>query len=200
MPAAATKNGDKTRGRRSNPRLPVNHPKVPPPAPEPTAEHEDTSDEDEEEDDEGVDEEGMQKLMAALGEDGLDDYEVMQLESLNGNAAEDQEGSEELESGDEDEEDELVSGDDEDAEVIERSGESGSEEDEDEDENEEAGVAVAAGTSSSVGAGSDDEVDEEDDEDAVALDEVESVDDDAVPRQKIEIDNKVRPVVIVPTL
>jgi rRNA-processing protein EBP2 len=95
------------------------------------------------EDEEDVDEEGLQRLMDALGEDGLGDFERAQLHALGGlSEAEDEEGS-------------------------------GSEEEELDAEEEE------------------EEEEEEEKEEELALDEVDSVDEDAVPRQKIEIDNKV---------
>lgn len=118
------------------------------------------------EDDEGVDEEGMTRLMQALGEDGLDEFDTAQLQALD----EDEEGS-----GDEDwETDNEEGGEDSD---------SGSEEGEDaEDEVPEDLEGPEAS----------DEEDEEEEED-IALDDIDgSVDEDAVPRQKIEIDNKVR--------
>ncbi|TFK42423.1 eukaryotic rRNA processing protein EBP2-domain-containing protein [Crucibulum laeve] len=112
--------------------------------------------------DEGVDEEGMARLMKALGEDGLDEFEQAQLRSLGGDSDEDEDEDKEVDS----EGEEVGSGDE---------GEEGSLLDEDEEEE----------------AGSQDEEEEDEDDDGVPLDEVESVDEDAVPRQKIEIDNKI---------
>jgi rRNA-processing protein EBP2 len=133
---------------------------------------EDSEDEDE---DEGVDEAGMKRLMAALGDDGLKDFELAQLGALDGEGQD--EGSDE-ENGD---------------------AESGSGEDEEEDEGvdalsdefseDEAGETETP-TVVTQPNGNADDLDE--DEDAVALDDVESVDEDAVPRQKIEVDNTVR--------
>ena len=55
---------------------------------------------DEEDEDDGVDEEGMQRLMRALGDEGLDEFDVAQLEGLGGESGGqdvmlDEEGSEE---------------------------------------------------------------------------------------------------------
>ena len=126
--------------------------------PQPVAED---SDEQSGDDDSGVDEEGMKKLMKALGDDGLDDYEQAQLIALMG-----------------DEEEEEVDEED------------GSESDDGEgDQSRDTEAGIEEGSSD----GSEDEEDDLDDaeEEEVALDGVESVDEDAVPRQKIEIDNKV---------
>ncbi|KAJ7464751.1 eukaryotic rRNA processing protein EBP2-domain-containing protein [Mycena galericulata] len=113
----------------------------------------------------GVDEEGMERLMKALGDDGLDEFEQMQLH--------------------------LTLGGDE-------AGEEGDDNDDDSSDGEftleEAGGEVSDGEGSDSdfeGGEEDEEEDEEGEEDDVALDDVESVDDDAVPRQKIEIDNTV---------
>lgn len=112
--------------------------------------HESESDTSGTEDDDD-NEEGLEKLMKALGEDGLNEFDLAQLHTLTGTAASDEEGGEE-DDGSSDEMDD---------------GEQGSDE-EDED-------------GSSVG-------------EEIALDDedVDSVDEDAVPRRKIAIDNKVR--------
>ncbi|KAJ7364911.1 eukaryotic rRNA processing protein EBP2-domain-containing protein [Mycena albidolilacea] len=129
---------------------------------------EDDADSDADSDDDGVDEAGMERLMNALGEDGLDEFEQMQLHvALGGDA------------GDDNEEDEDTS-DEEftlDKNAEDGASDSGSASDSDvgEDEDEDEG----------------DFEDEEGEEQDVALDDVESVDEDAVPRQKIEIDNTV---------
>lgn len=91
-----------------------------------------------------VDEAGMKRLIEALGEDGLDEFDQAQLIALEGGK-----------SGESEDEDQSASG---------------------ENENEDDGAS---------------ENDELEEEELVALDEVDSVDEDAVPRQKIEIDNKV---------
>ncbi|KAI0667712.1 eukaryotic rRNA processing protein EBP2-domain-containing protein [Trametes maxima] len=107
----------------------------------------------------------MEKLMLALGEDGLDDFDREQLRALT---------------GDEDE---------------------ASEGDEDEDSVDEAAEAEAEGS----GIGEQDSEDEEDEEaaqegdgqsedEAIPVDELsdeEVLDEDAMPRQKVEIDNKI---------
>jgi hypothetical protein len=128
-----------------------------PPLPESSSE----ADEDEEEsDDEGVDGEGMERLMKALGKDGLDEYEQAQLQMLGGEDEEEWETDEEEKDGE--------------------AGESG-EEDSDEEAEGLDDENVIEGPSG-----------EEEEQDDIALDDVDdSVDEDAVPRQKIEIDNKV---------
>ena len=126
----------------------------------------DEEENEEESDDEDVDAEGMEKLMKALGEDGLDEYEQAQLQVLRGEQDEEWETDEE--------------------EVEGKSGESADEYEEEEDGDEEAegsdSEKIIQGPS-----------DNEEEQDAIALDDVDdSVDEDAIPRQKIEIDNKVR--------
>lgn len=108
-----------------------------------------SSDDESEEDD--VDEEGMEKLMAALGEDGLDEFAQAELRML---------------AGESDEEDDSDQGSDDDEGEEDEGDVSEAEEEGDSDENEE-----------------DDEV--------IPLDEAESVDEDIVPTQKVEIDNEV---------
>ena len=111
--------------------------------------HEDESGTSGTEDDDN--EEGLEKLMKALGEHGLNEFDLAQLRTLTGTAASDGEGGEE----DDASSDEMDDGE-----------QRGDEEDED--------------------ASSDGEEIALDDED------VDSVDEDAVPRRKIAIDNKVR--------
>ena len=120
-----------------------------------------SEDEDDSGDEEDVDEDGMNRLMEALGEDGLDDFAQEQLRALEG----DEEGDED--EADDDDED-AVSGEEAEEDV---EGQDGSDEDE---EAEEAGPS---------------------DEMPVPVDELseeEMLDEDAIPRQKVEIDNKVR--------
>ncbi|KAF7331657.1 hypothetical protein MKEN_00045400 [Mycena kentingensis (nom. inval.)] len=116
----------------------------------------DSGSEEEDSDDGGVDEAGLERLMQALGEDGLDDFDRAQLGLAAGDDDEDSEEDEEFEPPQNDE--------------------SGSESEEVVDEED-------------MDSGDDDEEGDEEDEQDVPLDEVESVDADAVPRQKIEIDN-----------
>ncbi|KAJ7601245.1 eukaryotic rRNA processing protein EBP2-domain-containing protein [Mycena floridula] len=97
----------------------------------------------------------MERLMEALGDDGLDEFDQAQLNAALGEGSDSEEGSQE-EDGDDDEDDDD-----------EAQGNDAGFEDED-DEDEEAGI----------------------DED-MPLDEAESVDEDAIPRQKLEIDNEV---------
>ncbi|KAK7048730.1 eukaryotic rRNA processing protein EBP2-domain-containing protein [Favolaschia claudopus] len=133
-------------------------------------EADDASESDEDSDDDGVDEVGMERLMNALGDDGLDEYEQMQLHLALGGEAD----------GDEDDDEEDTS--DEEF-TLEKAGAKGSD----------------AENSDSDDAEEDEEFDDEEDEgeedgeegEDVALEDVESVDDDAVPKQKIEIDNTV---------
>ncbi|KAJ7490462.1 eukaryotic rRNA processing protein EBP2-domain-containing protein [Mycena latifolia] len=107
----------------------------------------------------------MERLMKALGDHGLDEFEQMQLHvTLGGDEA-----------GEDDDDDDSSDGDftlGQEAEDASDGEGSDSEDEEGEDDEED--------------------VDEEGEgEEDVALDDVESVDDDAVPRQKIEIDNTV---------
>jgi hypothetical protein len=143
------------------------------------------------ESDDGIDQEGMERLMKALGEDGLDDYDRAHLVALHGTSDGEEDGgeaqeqddeaeshSEEEESVDEvEDEDEAKSGSEIDEEDVEEAEESPAEKNAEEEEEEEE---------------EDDEDVDVDVDDDVALDEVESVDDDAVPRQKVEINNTVR--------
>ncbi|KDQ50472.1 hypothetical protein JAAARDRAFT_41933 [Jaapia argillacea MUCL 33604] len=125
-------------------------------------EDEDESEEDEDEEDGGVDEEGMARLLKALGEDGLDEFELAQLKALGG----EDEGSEE----DKDEE----SASEVEGEEEKLDDESDSEDDVEDGEDQDIQMAG-------------------EEEDVVALDELEegSLDEDAVPRQKIEVENKI---------
>jgi rRNA-processing protein EBP2 len=111
-----------------------------------------STDQDESEDDEnsGVDEEGLEKLMNALGEDGLDEYDLAQLRMLTGSAA----------------------------------GEERDEEEHDSDGEEDDVEAASA---------SEEEEEKSGEEDEIALDDedVGSVDQDVIPRRKVEVDNKV---------
>ncbi|KAI0043949.1 Ebp2-domain-containing protein [Auriscalpium vulgare] len=121
-------------------------------------------DEWESEEDSGVDEEGMEKLMKALGEQGLDEFEQAQLRALTGEEDDDDGDSGSGEgSGDE-----AVEGSGSEVEGVESS----EEEDDAEVEDEE-------------------DVNLEDQEVALDEDDAISVDEDAVPRQKVEIDNKI---------
>jgi rRNA-processing protein EBP2 len=129
--------------------------------------------EDEEEsDDEGVDEEGMERLMKVLGQDGLDEYEQAQLQMLGGEGDEGWETDEAASEGE-----------------VGENGEVDGEDDGEDDSDEE----VEDSDREKVIGGPHDEEEEEEEERDIALDDVDdSVDEDVVPRQKIEIDNKVR--------
>jgi len=143
--------------------------------------------------DEGIEEEGLEKVMQLLGDDGLDETAQMQLELLNGDEDdeddEDYSGSDGSASGEEglddgDEEDWTDEEEDaEDADVtMEETGES----------------ATKPRRSSRVATTSKDadaDEDEDEGEDGIALDDLSdanlSLDADAVPRQKITVDNQV---------
>jgi rRNA-processing protein EBP2 len=113
-------------------------------------------------DDSGVDDEGLEKLMNALGKDGLDEFDLAQLRMLSGPAAgEGEEGSDDEENG----ESSDGKGDGTDTENVPQEEDPG----EGEEEEEEAGEGIAL-----------------DDDD------VDSVDQDAIPRRKVQVDNKVR--------
>ena len=137
---------------------------------------EEISDEEEESD---VDEEGMKKLMKMLGENDLDDIAKMQLGVLEN--SEDEEDDDD--DGDGDGLENTGAGKDEDADSEDEDVENMNEEEENSDGNtDEDG-------------GEEDEDEDEDDE--VALDDIDSVDEDAVPRQKLQIDNKVFRVMLI---
>ncbi|THU90990.1 eukaryotic rRNA processing, partial [Dendrothele bispora CBS 962.96] len=103
----------------------------------------------------------MERLMKALGDDGLDDFDQAQLSALGGDS-EDEEDDQGDEDEDEDEKDVMVSDEDED----------GEEEEEEEEEEENTG-----------------ELEEEAEEEDIALEDAEFVDEDAIAKRKVEIDN-----------
>ncbi|KAJ7043104.1 eukaryotic rRNA processing protein EBP2-domain-containing protein [Mycena alexandri] len=149
---------------------PSKPPKSSPPKVIPVVEPIDSGDEadsEEDSDDEGVDEAGMERLMKALGDDGLDEFETVQLHLTLGGDAEGKGDGDSDDTSDEEFTLEKNGGEASDGEG------SGSDSEGDEGEFE------------------DDEDEEEGQDEDVALDDVESVDEDAVPRQKIEIDNTV---------
>jgi len=114
----------------------------------------DNSDVSESESDEGsgVDEEGLEKLVRALGEDGLDEFDLTQLRMLVGSPV-------------------------------------GEEEDGEEDDGDAGHHAE-----STTGSAEEKQADAEEAEEGIALDDedIDSIDEDAIPRRKIEVDNKVR--------
>ncbi|KAG6872015.1 hypothetical protein C0995_013893 [Termitomyces sp. Mi166 len=131
----------------------------------------DEDDDDEEDSDEGVDEAGMARLMSALGEDGLDDFDRAQLNLALGEDGEDGSDDEEQDedgASDAGEEESDAASDVEAGSDAEDEGQEGSEDEEDGEEDGEDG-----------------------EEEDILLEDVEHLDDDAVPRQKIEINNKV---------
>lgn len=115
------------------------------PAPPPES---DASEADESTADDDENSGGLEKLVKALGEDGLDEFDLAQLRMLSGAAA-----------GEETEEDAN-------AESVLEDGEPGDGEEEEEEE-------------------------EEGEEIALDDDDVDSVDQDAIPRRKVQVDNKV---------
>lgn len=158
-------------------------------------------------DDSGIDEKGMDRLMAALGEDGLDEIGQSMLETLDGSIAGDENSeNSEVESSDEEDEGESEDSEDEDEENEEggeyvpkvklRAGLSSDEEDEDEESDEEDHETAKAPkgstskqatkniTSASHVSGGNEEPD-------IALDEVSDVDEDVIPQQKLTVNNKV---------
>lgn len=132
-------------------------------------EDDDGSESGDEDDDEADVEEGMARLMKLLGEDGLDDVGRSELEAL----VADEEISDEDDDGEEEEEGEGASAG----------------EDAEEGEVEESSPKNVA--KSAVDAQDEDEDDELEEEADILLEDADSIDEDAVPRQKIEIDNKV---------
>ncbi|KAF9516432.1 hypothetical protein BS47DRAFT_1340762 [Hydnum rufescens UP504] len=122
--------------------------------------------------DDGVDEAGMKRLMELLGDDGLDELGAAQLKIL----AESGIDNDESDAGDDDA---SGNGDDPGGPRSDESGENGEDED-------------------GIRTGSEDEREEDashnedgEKEEFVALDDASSVDEDAVPRQKIVINNTV---------
>ncbi|CDO69887.1 hypothetical protein BN946_scf184884.g46 [Trametes cinnabarina] len=121
---------------------------------------------------EDVDEEGMEKLMQALGEDGLDDFDREQLRALT--------GDEDEESGSED--GDAQGSDVNGAEGSESEGDVGDDDDASEDADEDVDEAKEG------------EARQPDEEPLIPVDELsdeDALDEDAMPRQKVEIDNKI---------
>lgn len=149
---------------------------------------EDVDDGDEEEDEdeeEDVSEEGMARLMKALGENGLDDFAQAELRALAGADSDEGDADNDAENLTDDELGEEDSEEDEVAEGSDSEEEDGSEE----DDNKHQGNDNAVDDHTNE---DDDEKEAEEEEGDIPLDDALSVDEDAVPRQKIEIDNKVR--------
>ncbi|KAH7876078.1 eukaryotic rRNA processing protein EBP2-domain-containing protein [Lentinula edodes] len=105
------------------------------------------------EDDGGIDDEGIERLMKALGDDGLDEFEQAQLEAALG----DPEDESEEEDGEDANTEEENSDQDEEVEKVENDGTEGGEED----------------------------------DQFIQLEDVEAIVDDAVPFQKVEINNEI---------
>jgi rRNA-processing protein EBP2 len=123
-----------------------------------------------------VDEAGIENLMRALGDDGLNDFDHAQLDLVSGNK--DGWETEEGESDDDVEANIPSTGDRSDSQVGEGEGEESEDEGEDAsktDDDKEGGDTA-----------------EGEEQTALPLDDIESVDEDAVHHQKIEVNNKVR--------
>jgi rRNA-processing protein EBP2 len=161
------------------------------PAPKKTQPLSHSEDEDEESDDgsddetDGIDEKGMKRLMELLGDDALDDFTAAQLDALKreNDVSEESSGSDdgdELGSEAEDRNGEHVS---EDEELGESDSVSSNDDSDGNDAEEEMKDEKMASP-----------VDEAEDEEEIALDGHDdiSIDEDAVPKQKVVIDNKVR--------
>ncbi|KAG9023648.1 rRNA-processing protein and EBNA1-binding protein ebp2 [Tulasnella sp. JGI-2019a] len=129
-------------------------------------EHEAGDEEDEDEDD--VDEEGIERLMKALGDDGLDDFAKAQLALVS----------------DDDEDDEGDGGSDVDSEEDE----DGEEAPGSDDDAEEDGIIFMNGEAEDTASGDDDE-DDEDDEDGMNIDGDVAEAADVLP--KVVVNNKV---------
>lgn len=135
------------------------------------------------EDDEtgGVDEKGMKHLLDLLGDDGLDEFGAAQLDALSGTNGAEAESSASGSGS------ESVSDDEDGADALSVDEETVSDEeneDEDELEDDDAGSNGAEDEDERLGSAANEEIalDEEDDV---------SVDEDAVPKQKVVINNKV---------
>lgn len=149
--------------------------------PKPVQKPESSDSEEYDSDNGGIDEKGMERLMSALGDDGLDEFDRAQLGLVAGSDAEDADDDAGLEAGEED-------GEDSEEEV-------GDEEEGEQDVGDsDEGMGEAAESSSNeaeADAGVDDDEDEE-----IALDELDGgeLDEDVVPKQKVEIDDTVSPI------
>ncbi|KAM6494437.1 Eukaryotic rRNA processing protein EBP2 domain containing protein [Amanita muscaria] len=142
----------------------------------------------ESDDDGGIDQEGMARLITALGEDGLDDFDRAQLVALHG----DQSDDEIEETDDENKDEEGVSDEASDSGEEESQSDDDPGSEEEVEERHDGGADVPKPDAEEDEEESEEGEDEdEDEENDIALDEVESVDEDAVPQHKIEIDNKV---------
>ncbi|KAG8735703.1 rRNA-processing protein and EBNA1-binding protein ebp2, partial [Ceratobasidium sp. 428] len=143
-----------------------------------------SDDEDSGDDNGGVDEEGMKNLMRLLGEDGLDDAAEQQLSEL---------GLDEEASGSDDDDDEDQSASEEEVEPVAGDGSDGSDsgwvdEDDEMETPEDSGARVVADEESE--GSQEEESDDDEQDDNVPLDEVSDVDEDAVPKQKVVINNE----------
>lgn len=130
----------------------------------------------------GVDEKGMERLMSALGDDGLDEFDRAQLGLVAGSDSEDEDNDvvgPEVGEEDDGEDSEEDVGDEEEGE-------------QDADDSDE-GMAEATGGSHDQEEEEDvGDVDDDEDEE-IALDELDGgeLDEDVVPKQKVEIDDTV---------
>lgn len=130
-------------------------------------EEEDSKEEDDDEENDGVTEEGIARLMKALGNDGLDDFGRAQLNALEDDGEGDEEDEESVGSNEEDENEDV------------------------EMEAEENPKSKPEQVTQPTDGGESE--DDDDDGDVIALDEAEDIelDEDAVPRRKLVINNKI---------
>jgi rRNA-processing protein EBP2 len=142
----------------------------------------------------GVGEEGLEKVMQLLGEDGLDEEGQMQLGMLNGDGDDDDDDDGDWEDGNGDLEDDSQASEDgdEDSDLAN----SEDEEDEDEDEDEETSMKEKPTVPKKTDLRKGNELEEQnEEEEGIALDDLSeanlSLDADAVPRQKVTVDNQV---------
>jgi rRNA-processing protein EBP2 len=157
--------------------------------PLPHTEDEESRDDSEESDDEtdGIDEKGMKRLMELLGDDALDEPSAAQLDALKGadDISEDSSTPEDGNnaSGSEAEREDVIGdGASEGSEALSSSNDNDGGDAEEHADSEDEKMASAENEA------------EEKDEEEIALDDRDdiSIDEDAVPKQKVIIDNKVR--------
>jgi len=147
-------------------------------APEPEQDEEESESSEDKEDD-GVNEAGMERLMNLLGDDGLDDIARNMLQSLNGE--EEDEKTEEEESDDE-----------ETSNKPKVQARADAEDESESEDHEKEGGGNENQVNGQLKEAADEGSSEDQEEEGIELDEVSSVDEDAVPRQKITINNMAR--------
>jgi rRNA-processing protein EBP2 len=142
-----------------------------------------SDDDDDDDDDDGVDEAGMNRLMELLGDDGLDEFGAAQLKALADSGIDD----------DENEAGEDEASEDGDESSASQSGASNQDEEEEEDHDEDKEISDSEHESRDNDEEHAEQNEDEEEEEVMALDDASSVDEDAVPRQKIVINNTVCP-------